>query len=253
MDFSKTIEQMKPVLREKWLDYYELNHHWIETAKIHRWQNWKEVIDGEETALYCPESTLMLGVITTLDKTANGFLQISTQLTGGYYPDKIIENIGLKFDPTIALKNREESMEKTSDLEEPEVLISEENIDLLTIFTQVKLELRKKWINYYIVNQDWIKLAGLHNKHAWNEVVDEKTVTRYCPHSHLIVGFASGSDKRVAGLINISTQLTETCNLGQIAKGLGLIFDVESVLVERRRIIKERREMQNDKINSTIE
>lgn len=253
MDFSNIIEQVKPVLREKWLDYYELNRHWIETAKIHRWQSWKEVIDGEETTLYCPESTLMLGVMATLDKTANGFLQISTQLTGGYYPDKIIENLGLKFDPTIALKNREESIEKVSDVEDSEALTSEENIDLLTMFTQVRSELRKKWINYYIVNQDWIKLAGLHNKYSWNEIVDEKTITRYCPHSHLIVGFASGSDKRVAGLINISAQLTEICNLGQIAKGLGLIFDIESVLAERRRIIKERREIQNETINSAIE
>lgn len=243
MNFSKIIEQVKPVLREKWLDYYELNRHWIETAKVHKGQGWNEVIDGKDTALYCPDSRLMLGVITALDKTGTSLLHISTQLTGGCYPDKIIENLGLRFDPAMALESREESIEKVSDVEKSEALTLEEDIDLLTTFTQVKSELRKKWISYYIVNQDWIKLAGLHNKYAWNEVVDEKTVTRYCPHVYLMIGVVSSLDKRIAELINISAQLTETCNLDRIAKGLGLIFDIESVLAERRRIIKEQREI----------
>jgi hypothetical protein len=231
---------VKPVLREKWLDYYQLNHHWIETAKIHQGQGWNENIDGQDISFYCPDSKFMIGVITALDKAANGFINISTQLTGGCHFDRVVENFGLKIDPSVVLKNREKSISQISEAQEIDVSMSEVNTDLLTIFNQVKSELRKKWINYYIANHDWIKLTELYKGHRWNEVVEEKTVTLYCPHSFLLVGVASGLDKRVAGLIYISTQLTGTCNLDRIAKGLGLVFDIESVLEERRRIIKER-------------
>lgn len=253
MDFSEILEQVKPVLREKWLDYYELNRHWIETAKIHQEKSWSEDIEGENITLYCPNSILMIAVITALDKTVNGFLHISTQLTGRCYSDSFVENLGLRFDPDIALKNREVLIEKISEVQESEILILEANTDLLNMFNQVKSELRKKWITYYIANQDWIKFAGLHQGCRWNEVIDEKPVTLYCPDVHLMLGVASSLDKRVAGLINISIQLTGICDLKAIAKGLGLVFDVESVLAERRRIIKERREMQDEKIKPSVE
>lgn len=252
MNFSEILEQVKPVIREKWLDYYELNRHWIEAARIHQGKSWSEEIEGENITLYCPNSILIIAVITALDKTTNGFLHISTQLTGRCYSDSFVENIGLKFDPSVALNNREKLIEKVSDTQESKTLIAESTTDLLIIFNQVKSELRKKWINYYIVNHDWIKLAKLHQGCSWNEVIDGKPTALSCPHIHLMLGVASSLDNRVAGLINISIQLTGLCDLNAIAKGLGLMFDVESVLAERKKIIKERREMENEKIKSFV-
>lgn len=253
MDFSEILEQVKPVLREKWLDYYELNRYWIEAGRIHQGQGWNEDINGETTTLYCPNSIFMIAVITALDKTATGLLHVSTQLNGRINVDQTVANFDLKFDPNMALKNREQLIERISDIQESTTLVSEINTDLLTIFNWVKLELRKKWINYYIVNHDWIKLAKLHQSYSWYEVIDEKQVTRCCPHHYLMLGVVSSLDNRVAALINISIQLTGICDLNAIAKGLGLMFDVESVLAERKKIIKERREMENKKIKSSSE
>lgn len=130
MDFLEEFEQVKAELREKWLDYYEANRSWIKIANLHKGQRWDEVIDGTDTTLWCPNSNLIIGFATGLDKRIANSIKISIHLSGSGNVDKIVEGLGLKFDPDIALKAREEyeDDEEDDDSSEDEE-VEEEKVD----------------------------------------------------------------------------------------------------------------------------
>lgn len=68
MDILEEFEQIKSELREKWLDYYKDNCSWIKTANLHQGQRWNKSIDSVITTLWCPDSKLIIGVVSSLDK-----------------------------------------------------------------------------------------------------------------------------------------------------------------------------------------
>lgn len=104
---------------------------------------------------------------------------------------------------------------------------------ILEEFEKLKADLRKKWLDYYEINQAWIKVAAINKTHTWVEVVDGKSVTMTCPDSKLVIGVVSDYDPRVSEFIQVSTQFSGTCNLDKIVEGLGLRFDPDVALAER--------------------
>lgn len=91
--------------------YYKDNCSWIKTANLHQGQSWYEVIDGTKTIIYCPDSRLIIGFATSLDKRIANSIKISIQLSGAGNLDKIVEGLGLKFDPDRALDKRLQQQE----------------------------------------------------------------------------------------------------------------------------------------------
>lgn len=124
MDILEDFEEMKAELREKWLDYYEINHDWIKSAGLHQGIFWHTVINGKETTIYCPNSALILGVVSSLDKRIARFIQISKQLSGGCSPDQLVIGLGLKFNMDAALEEREKAKEQKEDIQEAKLLIA---------------------------------------------------------------------------------------------------------------------------------
>ena len=127
MDILEEFEQVKVELREKWLDYYEANHRWIKIANLHKGQCWDVPIDGVNTRLWCPSSPLILGVVSTLDKRVADSIQIAMQLSSNCGIDKIIEGLGLRFDPDIALEERRIAQEEKEEIQEAKLLSEGEN------------------------------------------------------------------------------------------------------------------------------
>jgi len=122
MKILEELEQLKAELKEKWLDYYEINQTWIKVAAIHKGHTWTEVINGTNTTLYCPDSKLIIGVVSDSDPRVSEFIQVSTQFSGTCNLDKIVEALGLRFDPDVALAERAEAAAK---LEEAKLLAAQ--------------------------------------------------------------------------------------------------------------------------------
>ena len=126
MDIFEEFEQMKSELREKWLNYYEINRDWIKISKIHQGQGWVEVIEDKNVSLYCPDSKLIIGFVSALDKRVSKFIYISMQFSGVCNLDKIVQGLGLRFDPDIALKEREKTMQEKEEIQEAKLLTADE-------------------------------------------------------------------------------------------------------------------------------
>jgi hypothetical protein len=122
MDIREVFEQMKAELKEKWLDYYEINRDWIKVACLHQGWKWKEVVNGEEVTLSCPDSRLMIGVISGLDKRVTDFIHVSTKLTSKCDYDSVIRGLGLVFDTETALEERQREKEQEEDTQEAKLL-----------------------------------------------------------------------------------------------------------------------------------
>ena len=117
MKILEEFDQLKNELKEKWLDYYEINHEWIKVAAINKTHNWTEVIDGKGVAITCPDSKLIIGVVSNSDPRVSEFIQVSTQFSGTCNLDKIVEGLGLRFDPDAVLKERAEAKAKRQEAE----------------------------------------------------------------------------------------------------------------------------------------
>jgi len=65
----------------------------------------------------CPDSKLVIGVMSDYDPRVSEFIQVSTQFSGTCNLDKIVEGLGLRFDPEIALKERDEAIAKRQEAE----------------------------------------------------------------------------------------------------------------------------------------
>lgn len=86
-------EDLKASLRHKWLDYYRLNRSWIKGV-----YNSHVNISGNE---YRPHSFFILSTLSILEPNLLQIFPALCQLNNN--PDKLIEVLGLNFDPDIAL------------------------------------------------------------------------------------------------------------------------------------------------------
>ena len=88
-------EELKPTLKDKWLNYYEANRLWLK--ELPNYYNAPE--KGSR-----PTSELILGVITTLEPRLKellfNFLLVSKDI------NKIVDVLGLNFDPEKELEKR---------------------------------------------------------------------------------------------------------------------------------------------------
>lgn len=123
MDIFEDFEQMQAELRKKWLDYYEINRNWIKVSALSKGHGWVEVINGKNISVYCPSSGLIIGVVSTLDKRVSDFIQISIKLFGKCGDlDRIVWGLGLRFDPDVALEEREKEAEEIEEIQEAKLL-----------------------------------------------------------------------------------------------------------------------------------
>ncbi len=122
MDIFEDFEEMKSELREKWLDYYEINHNWIKAARLSQGMAWNVMVNGNQTTIYCPSSALILGVVSSLDKRITSFIQISEKLSGSCTPDQLVIGLGLRFNMDAALEERQRKKEQKEDVQEAKLL-----------------------------------------------------------------------------------------------------------------------------------
>ncbi len=83
-------------LKQKWLQYYQVNRNWL---VLQMDLNRVPTPDGGRR----PASSLILGTINALDPDAAQLMMPFSQLNPD--PDKLVEVLGLNFDPDIALGN----------------------------------------------------------------------------------------------------------------------------------------------------
>ena len=91
-DILTQIEPLKAELKEKWLDYYQANHSWLEKLNGHRYS--------------VRDSWFILGIITALEPKSElkELLQYFLLVTQNC--DSIIRALGLDFDPELELEKR---------------------------------------------------------------------------------------------------------------------------------------------------
>lgn len=147
MKILKELEQLKIELKEKWLDYYEINHDWIKVAALHKTHTWVEILDGKSVPMACPDSKLIIGVVSDSDPRVSEFIQVSTNFSGTCNLDKIVEGLGLRFDPEVALEERAEQAVKFEEAKLLAVKLQETNANNYSDRTPDKLgldELRRE-------------------------------------------------------------------------------------------------------------
>ena len=85
------IQQLRRSLKDKWLDYYQTNRHWL--SRLGVWVN----CDGQRR----PSSGFILATLTVVEPELTELLPLVVDLNGN--PDRIIMALGLNFDPDQAL------------------------------------------------------------------------------------------------------------------------------------------------------
>ncbi|MEA5533840.1 DUF5331 domain-containing protein [Crocosphaera sp. XPORK-15E] len=100
-----TFEETKATLPNKWLDYYQINRSWIRSLMDSRsW--WRKTTDDGKR----PCADIILGAITALEPKLSIWMPPFCQLNSD--GDKLIEVLGLHFDPEKELKKRAEERAK---------------------------------------------------------------------------------------------------------------------------------------------
>lgn len=92
-------EEIKATLKDKWLDYYEVNKDWILNIMNTNQSSIKSCDGG-----YRPNAWLILGVITCTEEPLADFMLPFSELQSD--PGKIIQVLGLDFDPNKELQER---------------------------------------------------------------------------------------------------------------------------------------------------
>ena len=137
-------ETIKATLKDKWLDYYQDNQSWI--IKMNDWYSSR------------PSAGLILGAISVLEPKIITYLIPMIELdTKG---NKIIDELGLGFDPRTELEkrvnetNREEVL---NDFSLSEIIDSVNGTEeyVYEIY-DIKNNLKNQWLDYYQNNQYWI-------------------------------------------------------------------------------------------------
>lgn len=96
-----SFEQLKATLKEKWLDYYQVNAPWIKIFMLQsRGDNWIKVVNGRRR----PHGDIILGAMTALEPKLIELMTPFCQLNSN--PESLVEALGLNLDPEIELENR---------------------------------------------------------------------------------------------------------------------------------------------------
>ena len=109
-------EQFRAELKDKWLDYYEVNRFWLQPF-MNQNGSWAVNVkyEGElENPKYTPRrpnTHFILGVVTALEPQIKGLLVFTADLQTD--ATSILRALDLDFDPEIELKKRPEK-EKTA-------------------------------------------------------------------------------------------------------------------------------------------
>jgi Family of unknown function (DUF5331) len=85
------IQQLRRSLKDKWLDYYQTNRHWL--SRLGVWVN----CDGQRR----PSSGFILATLAVVEPELTALLPLVVDLNGN--PDRIIMALGLNFNPDEAL------------------------------------------------------------------------------------------------------------------------------------------------------
>ena len=113
-------KQFKAELREKWLSYYQTNRDWLQHC-MNEDSGWSDDVDYEEDELEeleleedynprRPECYFILGVITILEPSVQGLLSFGSGISTR--SEKLVEALGLDFDPEIELKKRSQQLKE---------------------------------------------------------------------------------------------------------------------------------------------
>ncbi|ACK64872.1 conserved hypothetical protein [Rippkaea orientalis PCC 8801] len=102
-----TFEEIKATLPDKWLLYYTTNHSWIKPLMDNRKWWHKTPDDGKR-----PCADIILGAITALEPQLSFWMPPFCKLNSD--GNKLIEVLGLNFDPEKELKKRSEQSSKLS-------------------------------------------------------------------------------------------------------------------------------------------
>lgn len=106
------LNELRATLKETWLSYYKDNSHWLKST------NWtKDTLnDVSEKGHRRPYANLILPVITALHpELVKDYLPEIMLLTND--SNKILEFLGLDFDPDVELKKREEEVVQIQEAE----------------------------------------------------------------------------------------------------------------------------------------
>jgi len=102
-----TLTEVKKDLKEKWLDYWEINREWIILFCNYSSNRWRKTPDEGKR----PMPEIILGIICGLEPNfAENFMEVFISLNKD--SDALIRALGLNFDPDIELKKRREEREK---------------------------------------------------------------------------------------------------------------------------------------------
>ena len=85
------IQQLRRSLKHKWLDYYQINRHWL--SRLGVWVN----CNGQNR----PSSGFILATLAVIEPQLTELLPLVVDLNGN--PDRIIMALGLNFNPDEAL------------------------------------------------------------------------------------------------------------------------------------------------------
>ncbi len=94
------LEELKPSLKDKWLDYYQANQVWIYPL-----MNEYKHYTGTPESGRRPRSEMIIGAIAALDPKLSELLNYFFIVSNNY--ERIIEVLGLHFDPEKELEKRE--------------------------------------------------------------------------------------------------------------------------------------------------
>jgi hypothetical protein len=100
MNIKFQFEEFKAGLKEKWLDYYEANRHWIERV-VNKGFCSRNTSEGR-----CPSHEFTLAVITALEPSLKELLPCFTELNSN--PECLMKALGLDFNPERELAIRAE-------------------------------------------------------------------------------------------------------------------------------------------------
>lgn len=123
MGIVEEFEEFKAQLREKWLDYYEVNLLCLEKNKLQipkREISFRNVNSGAIESKYRPDDSIILSIIISFDQKTKDYIQFLSMATNDIY--KIVELLGLNFDPKIELEKRKEKRAKNQLIEPPSPL-----------------------------------------------------------------------------------------------------------------------------------
>jgi hypothetical protein len=107
-------EQLKAELKEKWLNYYQVNRNWLK-HNMDEDSGWCDSVDYEKEELKNfkidknyeprrPECYFILGVISVLEPSVRSLLTFMGSLTTD--SEELVKALGLNFDPEIELMKR---------------------------------------------------------------------------------------------------------------------------------------------------